>query len=334
MNETFSSPTFKFFQNVILNQPTTEIKSNLKSWNLEFSKFYHQVVNPVPLTKKFIESIELFYGFPNKNRMINDLNLLFFPISILNDKRNIQEWNFENFNLPITSFEEIKSDTMNLKNILDSQNLISSELLNILNSHESKFVRFKSKKSSKEPLIRRLKLNKENGKYEILYSKEDEFIPLDLLCNELHERIGFTYEEWFTLFLLDEKKALEEYNKKYENLHEILNEGSTWIDFMKFLLTYFDDEKSLNVEVEESLEILNHFRNKLIKNSHYDVDFTSIKLLIEKEILLLSKSIHILNVQLEDHGGIFYFFGKLMIEDIKYSMIFKTKFKDFKTKFE
>jgi hypothetical protein len=50
--------------------------------------------------------------------MINDLNLLFFPISILNDKRNIQEWNFENFNLPITPFEEIKSDTMNLKYIL------------------------------------------------------------------------------------------------------------------------------------------------------------------------------------------------------------------------
>ena len=325
----FVNPTFKWFQHVIFNEPLMNKDEELiQNWNLSFAKFYHQIINPVFLIKSFINSIELFYGFPNKNRIISDLNLLFFPISILDDKRNIKEWKFENFSFPISTTENIIKNNLNLKKILNFHNKFSTEFYKIISNFESNVVKFKKSKKQKKsiPFIKRIKIEKNKEKIEILYSRDENLISLDDLCLQLTEKIGLSEREWKNIFSQKEENHNEKWNEKKKFINDNLSMNSNWIEFMKILLT-INTSKLIEKSTLESLEILNYFRSKLIHLDFYEVSIDFLKTLSEDEIFLISNSIHQLNIFLEQDGGIFYYFGRCLIEDLKINQILLTKYR-------
>eukprot|EP01080_Neovahlkampfia_damariscottae_P004666 gene4666-8238_t len=316
---TFLNPGFKWFQHVIFNEPLDKNEDLIQNWNINFAKFYHQIVNPKYLIKRYINSIELFYGFPNEKRIISDLNILFFPVNVLEDERNIKEWKFENFCFPLTSSDEVIKNFLNLKKVFNYQNMLSDELFKIISNFESKNVKFKKTKKQQQsiPFIKRIKFEKIEEKYDVIFSRDDNLIPLDQLCSELSQKIGLTEREWINIFSQDEKKIKKEYEEKNQFIKDNLKSNSVWIDYMRVLIQYLDCQKMIDESTEESLEILNYFRSKLIKMNHYEVDTDFFELLSEEEILLISKSIHCLNMCLEKEGGIFYHFGRCLIQDLK-----------------
>lgn len=93
MKQGFEPPFLKWFRKVYIKDSNVN-KIDLEAWNQLFDKFFQENLNQEMKFKKLLNSIGQFYGFFNFEVFKHEINLLFFPVRVLDDKRALQDWFF------------------------------------------------------------------------------------------------------------------------------------------------------------------------------------------------------------------------------------------------
>lgn len=111
MKEVFEPPFLRWFKKIYIEDVNRDY-SHLDTWNQVFDKFYQENFNPNLNFKKLFNSIGQYYGFWNFEVIKYELNLILFPLNVLEDKRETQEWFYDHYE-PFDFLQELKSQKRN-----------------------------------------------------------------------------------------------------------------------------------------------------------------------------------------------------------------------------
>lgn len=241
------------------------------------------------------------------------LNVLFFPIRILDDKRDVRFWESKNFDLPVQPFTQQSENC--LFNMYIRQQLFS-KTWNEIKKKSIKIYHTKRKKSITSGGEKIFQLEPEwrlNHEYMVEKSNNVSNMKLDTMIDVLHSLLGYSKGYLKSLFLVKQEYKQQLFNRKIK-LTEM--KESNWISHMKNLLYYILENDNCD-ELNDILEKLDHFRFKLCNDSYKVTDKLLKERLTNDELWILAALIHKLNILLKEKGGIIMSFGRILYHDLQ-----------------